>query len=125
GLRWPPRRRTRRRRPGRSPWPAHRYPLAADSSPLLLFLKPPAQAMHRPEEQQLHRALAATHDHADLLVLEAPLEFEQHRLSLVERQGAHGSVQLIPLLPPKPQPFGIVFAAARDRVGQLDPGRPA
>jgi len=83
------------------------------------------QAMDGAEEQQLHRALAAAHDHADLLVLEPAFELEEHRLALVEGQLLHRFVELIALLPAQPEPLGIVLAAPRDRVGQLDPGRPA
>ena len=100
-------------------------PAGGLGAPEPLFVKSPTQAVYRPEQQQLDRAFASTHDHADLLVLEPPFEFEQDRIALVERQGADGFVQLIALLPPKPQPFWIVLAAAGDRIGQLDPGRPA
>ena len=77
------------------------------------------------EEQQFDGALAAVQDHADLLVLEPAFELEEHGLALVEGQLLHGFVELIALLPAQPESLGIVLAAARDRVGQLDPGRPA
>jgi len=60
-------------------------------------VKSPAQAVNRPEQQQLHRALAATHDHANLPVLETPLELEQDGFPLVEGQFLHGTVELIAL----------------------------
>src|SRR3989442_4014249 len=114
-----PRRRTARTRPGRSRVPGRRCLPAADSRAFLLFAEASAEAMDRAEEQQLHGAFAATHDHTDLLVLEPALELEQDRLPLVEGQLAHRPVQLIALLPTQPESFGIVLATSGDRIGQL------
>src|ERR1700674_2101345 len=116
---------SRRRPPGRARQPRRRRLPAVDSSLLLLFAESPAQAVDGAEEQQFHGALAATHDHTDLLVLEPALELEEDRPALVERQLSHPLLELIALPPTPPEPLGILLAAPRDRVGQLDPGRPA